>query len=1436
MSTTGNEVVEALRHSMKESERLRRENRRLRDAASEPVAIVAMSCRYPGGVSSPEELWDLVRSGTDATSGLPGDRGWDLDALSAAGDLRGGFLDGVADFDAGFFGISPREAVSMDPQQRLLLETSWEAIERAGIAPASLRGGQTGVFIGTNGQDYAHLLVRSDPEEMADIGTGIAASAASGRLSYTLGLEGPAVTVDTACSSSLVALHVAVQSLRAGECSLALVGGVNVMSTPGSLLEFGRQGGLARDGRCKAYSDAADGTSWAEGAGMLLLERLPEARRNGHPVLAVVRGSAVNQDGASNGFTAPSGASQQRVIRRALRAARLAPADVDAVEGHGTGTRLGDPIEAEALLAAYGRDRERPLLLGSVKSNIGHTQAAAGVAGVIKMVMAMRHGTLPETLHVDRPSTHVDWSSGNVGLLTGPAPWPDVDRPWRAGVSSFGISGTNAHVIIERAAEPAEPAPPPEPPRAPAAVPWPVSARSADALDEQLARITALTGPSPLDVGFSLAAGRSHLEHRAVLLAGADGATEVARGTATGRSPAFLFSGQGSQRLGMGRELYDRYPVFAGALDAVCAVLDAELNRPLREVMWGADADRLDDTGYAQPALFAVQVALFRLLESWGVRPDYVAGHSVGEIAAAHAAGVLSLDDACALVAARARLMGALPPGGAMVAIRAAEEEVAARLVAGASIAAVNGPASVVVAGDETAVLDVASAFRDRRTRRLRVSHAFHSPLMDPMLAEFAAAAGSVAFRTPQVTLVSTVTGGIADPVRLSDPAYWVRQVREPVRFADAVGTLRHAGASAFLELGPDGVLAAMAQECLDSGASPGDAPAVPALRAGHAEETALVTALARLHVAGVGVDWAAWYGGTGARRVDLPTYPFQRERYWPSPGRGAGDVRSAGLRPADHPLLGAAVALAATDEVILTGVLSPASQPWPAGPTEDGTAPFPAAGLLELAIHAGDQVGCDRVENLRLGAPLVLHGTSATTVQVWAGPPDEDGARPVRVYSQPVGGPEERWTEHAEGVLTRGERVAGFDAAAWPPDNAVVVDLDGEPGAAVRAAWLRDGEAFAEAALPAEDEAAGFGLHPALLEPVVRAAALLGVDGDRVPAEWAGVSLHAVGASAVRARVTRTGDDSVSVALADVEGRPVLSAESVTLRVPPADAAPAPHEDDASNALLRVDWVPAPEVRAAATPGCVTLGSGEWGRRVDSLADANTDIDAGAAVLVPVTGSVTGSGSVPAAAHEQAARVLGLLQEWLDRDRPSGARLVFVTRGATTGEDVAAGAVWGLVRSAQAEHPGRFLLVDLVGDAQLPLPQVLAVDEPQVAVRDGVVRVARFARSEPAAGGPRDRWDGTVLITGGTGGLGGELARHLVVEHGVRDLLLIGRRGAAAPGAAELRAELAGHGARVTVAACDAADRDALAALLAEHPPGAVVHAAGVLDDGVIT
>ncbi|MEO6089499.1 MAG: SDR family NAD(P)-dependent oxidoreductase, partial [Umezawaea sp.] len=1419
-------VVDYLRRVTVDLRRARERVLELESKNNEPIAIIGMACRFPGGVTSPEQLWQLVAEGRDAIADFPADREWDLDVLASGGPgsslaSEGGFLASAAEFDANFFGISPREALGMDPQQRLLLETSWEAFERAGIDPATLRGGQTGVFAGTSGQDYATLLAADHAP------TGHVASVISGRLSYTFGFEGPAVTVDTACSSSLVAMHLAAQSLRQGECGLALAGGAVVMSTPAAFVEFTRQRGLAADGRCKAFSDSADGVGWSEGAGVLLLERLSDARRNGHQVLAVLRGSAVNQDGASNGLTAPNGPSQQRVIRQALANAGLSPSDVDVVEGHGTGTSLGDPIEAQALLATYGQDRERPLLLGSIKSNIGHTQAAAGVASVIKMVMAMRHGVLPRTLHADTPSSHVDWSEGAVELLASSTEWPVTGRPRRAGVSSFGWSGTNAHVVIEQA--PGVEDEPEQPRLVPDVVPWLVSGKTEAALNAQLDTLRASTGGlPPVDVGYSAAIHRAVFEHRSVVVPGNDGVVELARGVAAETSVGFLFSGQGSQRLGMGRGLYDRFPVFASAFDAVAELLDV----PLREVVWGSDPELLDRTGFAQPALFAVEVALFRLVESWGVRPDYLVGHSIGEIAAAHVAGVFSLEDACTLVSARARLMEALPAGGAMVAVQAGEAEVLPLLVEGVSIAAVNGPTSVVLSGDEAPVLELASRWK---FKRLSVSHAFHSALMEPMLDEFRTVVQGLAFHEPHIPVI--VSGEV------TSSEFWVQQVREPVRFADGVRTLVERGVTAFLELGPDGVLSGMAAESVSAGAV-----LVPVLRKDRSEELAAVTALARLHVIGVPVDWRVLFEGTGARRVELPTYAFQRQAFWPRSSGRAGDATGLGLTSVEHPLLGAAVELAGADGIVFTSRLSLRTHPWLADHVVAGRVLLPGTAFVELAIRAGDEVGCGRIEDLTLTAPLVLPQLGGLQLQVRIGGPDGKGRRQVDVHARSEGAVDLPWTQHATGVLGGGERRTAFDASVWPPHGADPVDVAGcydsfvEVGfdygpvfRGLQAVWRRGDETFADVALPDGVEAGGFGLHPALLDACLHAAGFVEGDGTRsggLPFSWQGVSLHASGASAVRVRLTHGADGAMAIAIADTGGEPVASIDVLATRSQPTEQGAAA-DVITGEALFRVDWVAAPAEATAEAVAVVGADSHELAellRNAGVAVGVEPDLASLAAGDLPVPGlvvvAVEASGHVVEATHEVTAQVLGLVQQWVAESRFDTSRLVFVTRYG----DLAGSAVWGLVRSAQSEHPGRFGLVDLDGPDAV-VSRALAVDEPQLVVRGGQVLAARLAR---VVGSPQDVvWDpdGLVLITGGTGGLGGVVARHLVVERGVRNLLLVSRRG----GGEDLVTELAALGARVEVELCDVADRDAVAELLAGRDVSAVVHTAGVLDDGVI-
>ncbi|NRN71184.1 hypothetical protein GC106_84590 [Kibdelosporangium sp. 4NS15] len=1383
--------------------------------ADDPIAIVAMSCRLPGGVGTPEDFWRLLSGEVDAIGTFPTDRGWDLDALFGAEPARshtrsGGFLYDAGRFDAEFFGISPREALAMDPQQRLLLETSWEVFERAGMNPHSLRGSDTGVFVGAMTQDYGPRPHEAPEDFQGYLLTGNTGSVISGRLSYLFGFEGGAVTIDTGCSSSLVALHLATQSLRQGECSLALVGGVAVMPSPAVFVEFSRQGGLAPDGRCKAFAAAADGTGWAEGVGVLLLERLSDAQANGHRVLAVVRGSAVNQDGASNGLTAPNGLSQQRVIRQALANARLSPSDVDVVEAHGTGTTLGDPIEAQALLATYGQDREQPLLLGSVKSNIGHTQAAAGIAGVIKMVLAMRNGMVPRTLHVDAPSPHVDWSTGTVDLITETRPWPATGHPRRAGVSAFGVGGTNSHVIIEEALD--DEADLPDNPRSTALVPWVLSARSNSALRQYAGNLLAYVGDHAADVGFSLVTTRAAFEHRAVVVgpdrdcvqALTDGRPHARVVTGVAATPCtdvvFVFPGQGSQWVGMARELLASSSVFAERMGECAEALGEFVEWSLVDVL--GDEVLLGRVDVVQPVLWAVMVSLAEVWRSYGVVPSAVVGHSQGEIAAAVVAGGLSLVDGARVVALRSRAIGEVLAGrGGMVSVPLPPDELP--LGDGLSVAAVNGPNSTVVSGDPVALERLLSAVEG--ARRIAVDYASHSTQVEVVRDRLFSDLAGVTPRSGGVAFYSTVSGERIDCAELTAD-YWYRNLRETVQFDQTIRTALQDGRGVFVEVSPHPVLVVGMQETIEDVGS--GAVALGTLRRGDGGWSRLLTSLAEAYVHGVDVDWRPAF--PDARIVELPTYPFQHKQYWLSPRR---TEESAGTSA--HPILNAVVPLADGDGVVLTGRLSLRDQPWLADHAVHGVVLLPGTAFVELAIWAGHEVGCDRVDELILEAPLVLAEHTDTVVQMSVSGPDEDGSRSMTVHSRLDN--DGTWTKHATGTLVPGGSEKPT-LETWPPDHAERIDLHvlqeqladagyhyGPTFQGIRAAWRRDSEIFAEVALAEErhDDARRFGLHPALLDialqPIV-AGGLLPDFGDtaHLPFCWRGVTLHATGATALRVRLRTAGVDSIGVTVADVTGNTVATADELLLRPVAAQQLQRTGRQDS---MYRVEWVPA---------------------------------ESGSVHRLPIkTHSIESSvdGSVRTATTE----ALQVVQSWLAEERD--AILVIVTSGAVAvrpGEslrDAAQAAVWGLVRSAQSEHPGRFLLCDTDGSEDLTSVLSTVSDEPEIALRDGrayVPRLTRVTADHSTTLNP----EGTVLITGGTGTLGGLIARHLVTEHRVRRLVLTSRSGVS-----DLPEELSALGAQVRVVACDAADRSALESLLAEIPDlTSVVHAAGVLDDGVVT
>ncbi|ORA09347.1 hypothetical protein BST12_27795, partial [Mycobacterium angelicum] len=1373
--------------------------------ADEPVAVIGMACRFPGGIDSAHALWEVVSSGTDVMGGFPTDRGWNLaelfdpdpDAVGKTYARHGAFLPSAGDFDAEFFGISAREAQATDPQQRLLLEVCWEALEAAGIDPTALVGSDTGVFAGTWAQPYGDA--GSDGAEGYGL-TGNATSVASGRVAYLLGLQGPAITVDTACSSSLVATHLACQSLRNGESSLALAGGVTVMTTPASFTEFARQRGLAGDGRCKPFAAAADGTGWGEGAGVVVLERLSDARRNNHPVLAVIAGSAINQDGASNGLTAPNGLAQQRVIQQAAANAGVRLDDVDVVEAHGTGTTLGDPIEAGALIATYGahRDAGHPLWLGSIKSNLGHTQAAAGAAGLIKMIAALNHDVLPPTLHVDRPSPHVDWSAGTVRLLTEPITWPDTDHPRTAAVSSFGISGTNAHVIVQQppvAPAPSEPAAAPTPSTALRV--WPLSGRSPAALAAYADRLHQHLVEYPeadvTDVAYSLATTRGQHPYRAAVTAPAgagDVRAELLAGlhalrtgephpflaqhhlAQPGGKIVFVLPGQGAQYPRMGHQLYANHRVFADVLDRVCAAFDPHLDVSLREVLFAApdtaSAALLQQTAYAQPALFAFGAAMHAVLTDAGINPHCLLGHSIGELTAAYLAGVFSLADAAVLVSARGRLMQACAPG-AMLAIQATEDDVTALLgdYPDTAIAAINSPTSLVVAGPFAQIDSLRDDCSKRpfKTTPLAVSHAFHSPAMDPALPEFEAIAAGLTYHPPLLPVVSNLTGQPATAEELTSAQYWTQHLRQTVRFGDSVAGLLAQGEHTFVELSPQPVLAPAITDALSNAAELSQSAVIATSHRDRPNLDTLGSALAQLHTRGHSPAWRVLY--PEARTTALPTYPFQHRRYWLTPSVAA-DVSAAGLDRPGHPLLGALTQLADQDQIVISGRLSTGAHAWLTGHRIHDSVVFPATGFLELVLHAGQHVDCPVIDELILHTPLVLAPQLPTDLQVAVQPLDEHGRRSFSVHTRTSEEHQQRgvWVLHATGTLSA-DRPGAPAPMPLPLTEAVktedfydklaalgrhyegpfqgLVGIGHEPGS--------PDTVYAEVALPADTDVTGFGIHPALLDAALHPLTALDDGngesaGPRLPFALTGITLHATAATRLNVVLTRTGADTYTVRASDPTGAPVITVTTVTLRSVP-DSLPQPTAVPAlRDSLFQLDWpaLPPDTFPAADASATWAVVSDEAGAPAPALRSATSHTDlsdpdlAHADLVIWVLPPADGEQDPVGQVHALTRHTLTQLQHWLARSDVAGTHLLVLTRHAVAtsthdrAPDLAHAAAWALIHATQNEHPGRIGLLDTDGTTD-GLTDILAavgrrVAEPQLALRHGSAHTPRLTPS----------------------------------------------------------------------------------------------------------
>ncbi|NVB39809.1 acyltransferase domain-containing protein [Pseudenhygromyxa sp. WMMC2535] len=1515
MTEANDKVTKALRASLKEVERLRKQNKKLAAAASEPIAVVAMACRMPGGVETPEQAWALLDEGRDAITPLPEDRGWpvaerydpDPERVGAYYTTGGGFLDGTDKFDAALFGISPREAEAMDPQHRLLLELSWEALERAKLAPMSLRGSDTGVFVGVCYHDFEHVGPTIQEASDGYKGLGIASSVASGRIAYTFGFEGPALSVDTACSTSLVAAHLACQALRRGECSLALTGGATIYATLEPFVLFSRLKALSPDGRCRAFSDQAAGAGWAEGGGVLVLERLSDAKAKGHPILALIPGSAINQDGRSQGLTAPNGPSQQRVIRQALASAKLEPSEVDAVEAHGTGTGLGDPIEVQALQATYGRARPpgTPLRLGTLKSNIGHSQAAAGVLGIIKVILSLQHERLPKTLHAETLSPHVDWDEDEVAVLREAVDWPRGERPRRAGVSSFGISGTNAHVLVEEA--PLAPARDRDQAQDQAVgstpahahpLPLRLSGHDAAALDEHAKRVRAFAAATPerplAELAAALHTTRTHLGQRATVIASStqelvDTLTALERGEpaprfVSGRADlsgkvVFVFPGQGSQWPDMAKSLLASAPVFADAIAACDRALAPHVDWSLLDVLHGRPgAAALSRVDVVQPALFAMMVALAALWRSLGVEPDAVIGHSQGEIAAACVAGALSLEDAAKIVALRSRVITSLAGSGAMAATGLSAEALAPRLTGYGdrlSLAVDNGPASTVVSGDPAAVdeLVAALAAEDVFARRVQVDYASHCAHIESVRDELLAALASLEPKPAATPIMSTVTQAWVAGETM-DADYWYRNLRQAVSFAGATTALLRSGHRFFVEVSPHPVMPVALAGIFDAAGVQG--LSVPTLRREDGELERVMLSLGELLNRGCACAIETLWQAAAPKPIALPTYPFQRQRFWPPPQTGHTALAATGFDPVDHPLLVATTTLASGD-LLFTAQLDPTKAAWLGEHAVFGHTLIPATAFLELALAATDQVqvqaqtGALDLEELTLEAPLIVQDARAIFVQLTVASPDEAGVRRLAIHAR-VG---DDWVRNASGSLVPAtDPNATLDPAAsdglrdWPPAGEAL-SLEGfyAAGAArgfrygpsfegLREAWRDGDQLHALVELPERPEAGQAGdylLHPALFDAALHPLAMLEASRDGqayLPFSWSNARLFATGASTLRVtlRPHPSVAGSYAVQAVDAAGQPVarvdiqLRAMSSASIMDTIARAHLPH-------LRQLRWQPVALGSERARPDALlTTGRPLALEGVAHYASFESLLAASEApqhlLLSALPDAEDPASTDPLALTRVVARALAAL---LDDERFAATRVCLLTSRAlqVAADDdpqgLAAAGVWGLVRSLQTEHPERRIeILDIDVDVDELDPELLAAlvgaEQPQLTLRRGQAYAPRLdgasASEALETATPLDP-AGTVLITGAFDGLAALVAKRLVSEHGARHLLLAAHAPAetsVGPHPAEALAEaLRDLGAEVALARCDLGAREALAQLLdaidPAHPLTALVH-----------